>query len=119
MKKPSYTSDFMKFWMAYPKILEGNEWRRRGKCEAAIVWEYMTAEDKAHAMYAVQFEKPKPMRLWAKRWLADRLYDDVDMPDEGDRLPEELTNNVFKVVRHHIDLNERRNTEMRKLKGGE
>ena len=113
-KNGSYTPDFMKFWFAYPKILESNEWKRRGKCEASIVWEYMAAEDKAHAMYAVQFEKPKPMRLWAKRWLAERLYDDVDMPDEGEHLPESMTN-IVKIVPDAPNVNDVRNCQRKEL----
>lgn len=116
MKKPNYTNSFMTFWMAYPKILEGKVWKRRGKCEAAIVWEYMCAEDKAHAMYAVQFEKPKPMRLWAKKWLAERLFDDVDMPDEGERLSESMTN-VLKPVPSKVNVSNERNKQIDKLKG--
>ena len=123
MKRPSYTPDFMKFWFAYPqlkRIVNGKvKWKRVGKAEAAIVWEYMTAEDKAHAMYAVQFEERGDYNLEAAHWLSKRRYDDIDMPEEEvHHLPEELTTNVFKTVRHHhIDLNERRNQEMRKLKG--
>ena len=114
-KRPNYTPGFMKFWMAYPKVLESNEWKRRGKCEAAVVWEYMCAEDKAHAMYAVQFEKPKPMRLWAKKWLAERLYDDVDMPEIGERLPPELTNSMKGVPESRINTNNERNRQMKEL----
>ena len=115
-KKPNYTADFMKFWMAYPKILESNEWKRRGKNEASIVWEYMCAEDKAHAMYAVQFEKAKEYRVWAKKWLAMRRYDDVDMPDVGERLPPELTTSMKSVESGGVNVNNRRNKLMDQLR---
>jgi len=115
MKKPNYTESFNKFWMTYPKIFEdaSHSWRRRGKAEAAVVWEFMDAEDKAHAMYAVQFEKPCQYRLWAKRWLGERLYDDVDMPDEGERLPESMTNSVKTVDHTTININNERNRQMK------
>ena len=94
-----------------------HSWKRKGKAEAAVVWEFMTAEDKAHAMYAVQFEKPCKYRLWAKKWLCERLYDDVDMPEEeGEHLPEAMTNVVKSVPEHRININSRRN-ELRKELG--
>ena len=118
MKKPNYTDSFNKFWMAYPKIFEdaSHSWKRKGKAEAAVVWEFMTAEDKDHAMYAVKFEKACQYRLWAKRWLGERLYDDVDMPDEGERLPESM--DVLKTVDTTININNERNCQMKGLNDG-
>ena len=101
MKKPNYTKDFMKFWFIYPKVWNAGKhrWIREEKCNAYAVWVGMDAEDKAHALYAAQFEKQDKFQWHAPRWLAERKFDDCDMPEEeGDHLPEELTTDVFKQV---------------------
>ncbi len=115
MKKPSYTLGFMKFWMAYPQIFSSSKhkWIREGKSNAAVVWEYMNAEDKAHAMYAVQFEKRGEYQLHAVRWLAERRYDDIDMPEEeGEHLPEPMTNSLKIGDTRTVNLNDERNRQM-------
>lgn len=115
MKKPSYTPDFMKFWMVYPQIFSSSKhkWVREGKSNAAVVWEYMNAEDKAHAMYAVQFEKRGQYQLFAAKWLAERRYDDVDMPEEkGEQLPRRMTNSLKIGDTKTVNLSNERNRQM-------
>ena len=120
MKKPNYTPDFMKFWMAYPqvkRIVNGRaKWNRIGKSECAIVWEYMDAEDKAHAMYAVQFEERSDYALEAAHWLGRRRFDDVDMPEEeGEHLPDEMTNIMKSVPSGGVNVNNERNRQTKEL----
>jgi len=118
MKKPAYTKDFMKFWFVYPRVWNSGKhrWIREEKSNAFVVWEYMTAEDKAHAMYAVQFEVQDKFQVHAPRWLAERRYDDVDMPEEeGEHLPTEMKNTLRDVPSGAVNVNNRRNKQTKEL----
>lgn len=120
MKKPPYTKDFMKFWFAYPqlkRIVNGKvKWKRIGKSEAAIVWEYLDAEDKAHAMYTVQFEERGDFNLEASHWLSRRRFDDTDMPEpEGEHLPQSMTDSIKRVPGDRVIVNESRNKQIKEL----
>ena len=123
MKKPRYTNEFMQFWMAYPqvkRVVNGQVvWKRIGKNNAFVAWQYMDAEDKAHIMYAVQFEKRGDYGLEAANWLVQRRFDDVDMPEEeGEHLPASMTNVIKIVPDERINTNNERNRQIKKLKGG-
>ena len=117
MKKPNYTADFMKFWMAYPqvkRVVKGKiKWSRIGKGDAIVVWECMDAEDKAHALYAVQFVESGDFNLEAGHWLQRRRFDDFEIPEEeGKHLPQNLTSCLKSVPSAEVNVNDRRNKNM-------
>lgn len=109
--KPKYTEEFMRFWYRYPKQLYRNsgKWLRPDKAGAFKEWELLDDEDKAHAMYSVEFYralKTEAFTWHARRWLFGRRFDDWDMPEpEGEHLPEKLTD-VFKQVPSGPDKND-------------
>ena len=115
----NYTEDFQKFWQAYPK-----RWSRsmhgyikRKKAPAFKTWQKLSPEIKSKCLRIVKkikYSEGEAVRDCVT-WLNQEGWDDIEEPQQVKHLPEEMTNNVFRVVNHHIDLNQRRNEEMRKL----
>ena len=120
-KHKDYTDDFLAFWGAYPKQLSCGVWHKPAKREAFEVWVRMTESQKAHAMYSVsryaKTVKDGLVVAHARTWLNQYRYEDFDMPDEGERLPESLTDKMKTVPEKPVvNFNNERNRQMKDLK---
>ena len=115
----NYTDEFETFWKLYPSRWSRNQhcYIKRRKAPAFKSWQKLSQEIRNRCLRIVK--KIKRSEGEAVRdcvtWLNQEGWEDIEEPQGGHHLPEELTN-VFKEVHHHIDLNERRNEEMEKLR---
>ena len=123
-----YTDEFMAFWKLYPpRWHEAGRRKPKGGVEhyyksekrlAQKEWNKLSDDDKVWAMYSARLLRKGKFVKDAFRWLRDGGYEDIDMPDEGERLPESMTNSIKSVPRHTININNERNRQMRELKNG-
>lgn len=120
--RKDYTDDFLAFWRVYPPQLSGRVWHKPGKRLAFEVWLEMSESQKSHAMYSIgkyaQTVKDGKFVAHARTWLNQCRYEDWDMPDIGERLPDELTTKMKMVEKLSEDdrnrkLNAERNRQMK------
>jgi len=121
-----YTEEFMAFWKLYPpryheagrpKAGGGMEhyWKSE-KREASKEWAELSNADKTWAMYSVRFLRKGPYVKDAFRWLKKGCFEDIDMPDEGEHLPENLLPHLKRVDNPRVNTNNERNRQMDELR---
>ncbi len=120
----NYTSDFKAFWKAFPgryhesgrQINGGCEYYWKiGKRQAFLEWKKLSDYDKKWAMYAVKSMRKGKYVPDAHRWLRDGKYEDIDMPDVGERLPKDMTNSLKIVKFDEVSTSDKVNKQREKL----
>jgi hypothetical protein len=122
-----YTKEFKAFWQIYPpryheagrpKVGGGYEhYWKIGKRLAMKQWKALTAYQKRWAMYSVQFMRKGKYVPDAHRWLRDGKFEDWDMPEEYETMPDEIMNTIKinEVPDGKVDVNNERNRQVKDL----
>lgn len=114
-----YTSDFEEFWKQYPKrwSRDRGEYVKRKKYPAFETWLRLSEANRAKCLRVVrQILKHEGTPRDAVTWLNERGWDDIEENDRpAHHLPAELTQVVKRVENPAVDVNERRNQQMRAL----
>ena len=117
----NYTDEFQTFWKLFPARWSQatGGYVKRKKPLAFKKWQKLPKEIKDKCFRVVKKVKKSEGGASSVRdcvtWLNQEGWDDIEEPEQGQHLPEELTN-VFKIVHDKININNRRNEEMKKLK---
>jgi hypothetical protein len=116
-----YTREFEYLWKVYPKRYSAAAGRKVGKKKwpAFEKWQKLPKvlqdEILTKAKFIREFEGDYPRDLVT--WLNQRGWDDIEFKaDYIPMLPEELTQNIGNIETKVIDLNDRRNEQIRRLK---
>lgn len=120
MTTKRYTDDFLEFWVKYPSRWnrDSDRFYKVGKWEAMQEWAKLSIDEKQQALLAVRHLRRGQYVLDAHRWLKKKRFEDYEPPeDKRPRLPEEMTDKVFKQAPAKKGKNELRNKAMAKLAG--
>lgn len=103
----TYTEDFLEFWKKYPgryhetgrpKADGGYEhYWKINKRKAMGEWRKLTDYQKKWAMYSVKFMRPGKYVPDPFRWLRDGQYEDIDMPEVYEIMPDNVVP-IMKIV---------------------
>ncbi len=114
----NYTPDFELFWQSYPKrwIRDLGIWVKRKKFPAFESWQKLTEEIRADCVAKRKLiKKHEGTPRDCVTWLNQRGWDDIDLPNEGERLPKDMTDSLKIVKFDEVSTSDKVNRERKKL----